>query len=144
MEWNSSWNVHTSRASIAPGKPPARFSSTLLGIESHHARLVPTLLAACAFQAGGSEVVWIKKVRVEQGSASMHPHRRLLHWLTAQWSGKQPFRVSPDFFFFVFVCVGLVADGGHVTICFGGGFVRARSVFHRIRHRRRRRLSGNR
>lgn len=60
--------------------------------------------AACAFQAGGSEVVWIKKVRVEQGSASMHPHRRLLHWLTAQWSGKQPFRVSPAFFFCFCLC----------------------------------------
>lgn len=140
VEWNSSWNVHTSRASIAPGKPPARFSSMLLGIKTNHARVVPTLLAengSVHFPGRGSDVVWIKKVRVEQGGACMHPHRQLLHWLTAQWSGKQPFRVSRAFFlffcFFVFVCVGLVADWGHVIICFGGGFVRARSVFHRIR-----------
>lgn len=39
--------------------------------------------------------------------------------------------------------MGLVADWGHVIICFGGGFVRARSVFHRVRHCccRRHRLS---
>lgn len=37
----------------------------------------------------------MKKVRVEQNRAHRHPHR-----LTAQWLGKQAFRVSQTVFFF--------------------------------------------
>lgn len=99
----------------------------VIGVQTDHAQDVPRLLAendGVWRPVRGSEVVWMQKVRVEQNRAHRHPHR-----LTAQWLGKQAFRVSQTIFF-LFVCVGLVADWEHVIVCFGGGFVQARSSLH--------------
>lgn len=83
-------------------KWPARFSSMMIGVQTNHAQDVPRLLEendGVWRPVRGSEVVWMKKVRVEQNRAHRHPHR-----LTAQWLGKQAFRVSQTVFFSFCLC----------------------------------------